>query len=724
MFGKDNKENSNEKVLYEGQPNIIVYSKGILIAMILLGFLFVLYSTGIQYIGNMQVYLIESSKTPMTRYFAIAVFILIMVVIAYIIFKILAWTSIKYTITESRVIVEKGLLLSKKNSMPFNTIQDVGRSQSILGKVFSVGTITLYSAYDGNDLQLKDISSPKKVENLIFENMRGTHLRSRNLYDDPYNNPGNYNGPNMAGAGFGGGYSDSYSGNDFKPIRPNSDEKPHYNRMEDLDDLELVDVKERKRNLREIRRKARESRNNNYNNQPIDGPSQYNRNQYGAPNNQYGRDQYGAPNSQYDRGQYGGSNSQYGRDQYGAPSGQYNRKSNYNNSNDYNRPYDNDFDDYNNQSYENNYQGSRNQYRGKSRNHKPRNNYQGSGDQYSDRSRDAYQGSPRQYRDDSRDYSQGNPRNSETIRESYQRNPNKYFAKNYEKFHEDNLKSQSQERDSVRFEDDISPFESRNKRSNYQDYEDNYVSDEEFDSTINQAMQNIGDNIRFEPSQNENNIKRVKVIRKSDLEDSSRHSRDDSNRYREDSSRHSRDDSNRYREDSNRYYDDRDLNDSRPKSNRNSNAYGSKSRIDRAFDDFNSNDYPKNYPNEYDDQYYHDDLSRSSYDYDDSYPQSNNQPVRLNKQDYREDNYNSKKSRFNRNRNRKNKNYNNQNYNQNNYNNQNRYDSSNDYQNSYNQRENNSNHYGESDKKDKKDKNTEKDENDLFAKHSRKFKRS
>ena len=62
----------------------------------------------------MNVYLIESTKVPMTRYFAIAVFILIMIVFLYIIIKLLYWTSIKYTITESRVIVEKGLILQKR----------------------------------------------------------------------------------------------------------------------------------------------------------------------------------------------------------------------------------------------------------------------------------------------------------------------------------------------------------------------------------------------------------------------------------------------------------------------------------------------------------------------------------------------------------------------------------------------------------------------------------
>ena len=279
MFGKDNKEEFHEKILYEAQPNIFVYSKGILISMFVLGFLFFLYSAGISFIGNMNVYLIETTKVPITRYFAIAIFILIMVVIAYIIIKLLIWTSIKYTITENRVIVEKGILLQKQNSMPFNTIQDVSRSQSLLGKIFSVGTITLYSAYDGKDLELSDVSSPKKVEDIIFENMRGTHLRRNNLYDDNFDN------------------------GSFNPIRPNSDEPIHYRRMEDLDDLELIDAKERKRQLREIRRQAKNSRNNpNSNYGPTDD--------YYRPNDNY-YDYYGPEDDYYDDYYDGHSRGRY-----------------------------------------------------------------------------------------------------------------------------------------------------------------------------------------------------------------------------------------------------------------------------------------------------------------------------------------------------------------------------------------------------------------------------
>lgn len=431
MFGKDKKEEYNEKVLYEAQPNIFVYSKGILISMFVLGFLFFLYSAGIRYIGNMNVYLIETTKAPLTSYFALVVFVLIMIVFAYIIIKLIIWSSIKYTITESRVIVEKGILLQKKNYMPFNTIQDVSRSQSFLGKIFSVGTVTLYSAYDGKELELKDVSSPKKIEDLIFENIRGTHLRYRNVYDD---------------------------GSNFNPIRPNFDEPTHYRRMEDLDDLELVDAKERKRQLRDIRRKARDSRNNpNYN-------SNYN-SSYG-PENAYGD----YPGDYYDDGAY-----------------------DYNPSYGNNRDYGYDSDYRPNRAYDGRYYGV-NSRDGRVGGADYRNN-QNSRVRKPDSHHHQYSGA---------------------IKESYSRNPDKYFANNYEEFHQNNLDAQKDYDDYIQgrftYQEPVkeepqpenkskglsrfNPFSSSNDGNDA--YED--ISDEEFDTTINQAMHDMGDNIKFRPS--------------------------------------------------------------------------------------------------------------------------------------------------------------------------------------------------------------------------------
>ena len=486
MFGKDKKEEFHEKILYEAQPNIFVYSKGILISMFVLGFLFFLYSAGIQYIGNMNVYLIESTKVPMTRYFAIAVFILIMIVLLYIILKLLIWTSIKYTITESRVIVEKGILLQKKNYMPFNTIQDVSRSQSLLGKIFSVGTITLYSAYDGKDLELKDVSSPKKIEDIIFENIRGTHLRYRNIYDDDFNS-------------------------NFNPIRPNQ-EPGHYRRMEDLDDLELVDAKERKRQLREIRRQAKQSRNNsNYN-------SNYN-SPYGSNDPYY--DDYNSPNN------YGGY----------------------------------DYDDY---SRDRNYRESR----------APRDNYN---NQYDSRRRpDSHH---HQY--------------SGAIKDSYSRNPDKYFANNYEEFHQNNLDAQRDYDDYIQgrnqyaedYKEEPQKVEKKSKGlsrfnpfSNNKDediYED--ISDAEFDTTINQAMHDMDDNIKFQPS-NDNRFR-------DDYNHGPRgHDRAYDRNYDGYDDRYYDDYSDRRNANSHRYQDSRPLRDN----------YNNPNHYDNRHENYNQRDYRQN----------------------------------------------------------------------------------------------------------------------------------
>ena len=319
MFGKDKNQKSREKVLYEGQPNIIVYNTSVLWALIVLGFLFTLYGQGVAAIGNMQVYAISSVKQPLTTYFAIAILVLIIVTFLFIAIKLLSWTSVKYTITESRVIVEKGIIFNKQNSMPFNTIQDVSRTQSIIGRILSVGSIELYSAYDGKNLKIEDISSPKKVEDLIFENLRGTHLRTPVDYDNGYSN-------------------------DFAPAEPG-----HYRRMEDLDDLTLVNAKEQKKMQREIRRQAR--RNKYRKEHPKYGSQDGYDTKYGSGYNQ----QY-APD--YDSGYYEG-NSGYRQNS--------NRDMNYN------------------------------PHYGKS--------HRGSG----------------------------------AIRESYRQNPDKYFADNYEEFHQNNL---------------------------------------------------------------------------------------------------------------------------------------------------------------------------------------------------------------------------------------------------------------------------------------------
>lgn len=172
----DRKENiDNEEILFETRQNIILGCKKVLLGFILLMILIFVFSPIVSFVGGMQVYLISFVKLPLTRYVAIALFVIIIFIILYIIWQLLSWYSNTYTITNYRIIAKKGVLYSKKTYIPFTSIQDFNTSQSLIERIIHVGDIFVYSAYDNNHIELKNITNPKKVEEIIFNEMRYSH---------------------------------------------------------------------------------------------------------------------------------------------------------------------------------------------------------------------------------------------------------------------------------------------------------------------------------------------------------------------------------------------------------------------------------------------------------------------------------------------------------------------------------------------------------------------
>lgn len=169
-----NKKSSNvsEKILYQTRPNMIIACKKVIYSSILIAILLSLSPILIKFISEMQVYLISYIKLSITRYTAIALFVLILIIVLYMIFQLIGWYATEYTLTDSRIIVKSGVLRTKKSYMPYSTIQDVNTSQSILDRIINVGTISLYNAYDNNQLELSNISNPSEVENIIFSNIQ------------------------------------------------------------------------------------------------------------------------------------------------------------------------------------------------------------------------------------------------------------------------------------------------------------------------------------------------------------------------------------------------------------------------------------------------------------------------------------------------------------------------------------------------------------------------
>ena len=236
LFSK-NDERANERVLYKTKPNMILGCKKAIFGVVLLVIAFVVSPLVIKFIGNMQVYLISQIQLPLTRYAAIGFFVVILAIILYVIWQLLRWFSIEYVLTDSRIIIKKGLLSTKKNYMPYSTIQDIDTSQSIFARLFNVGTVSAFSAYDNNQIKLENISNPSEVEEIIFSNMlgyRNFQEPPRNFINRPYDNQRrvvNHNETYYDNQGPVVNHNDDYY-DEYEPITPIGHERNNYPRRE------------------------------------------------------------------------------------------------------------------------------------------------------------------------------------------------------------------------------------------------------------------------------------------------------------------------------------------------------------------------------------------------------------------------------------------------------------------------------------------------------------
>ena len=218
LFNKNNKK-TVDRIIYQTKPNMFLGCKKAIYGIIFLIIILIVSPMIIKFIGDMQVYLISYIKLSLTRYAAIAFFVVIFIDIIYIIWQLIGWYSTEYLLTDSKIIIKSGVLTNKKNYMPFSTIQDINTSQSIFARLFNVGSISVFSAYDNNQIELKNIYNPSEVEDIIFSKInefRGFQYQPQ----VPYNNESRYVP------------QDEYY-DEFEPITPINHEILHHQRHYD-----------------------------------------------------------------------------------------------------------------------------------------------------------------------------------------------------------------------------------------------------------------------------------------------------------------------------------------------------------------------------------------------------------------------------------------------------------------------------------------------------------
>ena len=275
LFDK-NDSRANERVLYQTRPNMILGCKKAILGIVILIVILTVSPMAIKFIGHMQVYMISRINLSLTSYTAIAFFVIILINVIYIIWQLVGWYSTEYTLTDTKIVIKSGVMSTKKNYMPYATIQDINTSQSIIGKIINVGSISVFSAYDNNQMELKSVSNPSEVEEAIFSRMVGSrnfqappqqmpHYSERGYVDDgerysrndPYSRNDDYvgrNDPYSRNDHYSSrddyvGRNDSYSRNDdylshddyvgrndyydeYEPITPITHERNSYQRRE------------------------------------------------------------------------------------------------------------------------------------------------------------------------------------------------------------------------------------------------------------------------------------------------------------------------------------------------------------------------------------------------------------------------------------------------------------------------------------------------------------
>ncbi len=202
MFSKKNRK-SNERVLYETRPNMVIGCKKAIWGVIVLWIIIYISNPIKSAIINLQTYFISYIKFGIVGYVSLAIILIMLLDLVYIIWQLLSWYSTVYSITNERIITKKGILNTKTYYMPFKSIQDVDLSQNIIEKIVNVGTITAYSAYDSNNIKLSNISNPGDVEDILFEKIhedmyhqekpqyypRETHKKSLEQHYNKKHNP-------------------------------------------------------------------------------------------------------------------------------------------------------------------------------------------------------------------------------------------------------------------------------------------------------------------------------------------------------------------------------------------------------------------------------------------------------------------------------------------------------------------------------------------------------
>jgi uncharacterized membrane protein YdbT with pleckstrin-like domain len=140
-----------EQVRHVATIHWITYVPGFAVLVVSLG---VLYAAGLSLPGGEKIWQILSA--------ALAVFAIILIFRAWF----HRWIT-EIAVTDRRVIYKTGFISRKTNEMHMDKVESVEVNQSILGRIFDYGDVTMVGTGDSRFNEIKTVASPIDLRNQI-----------------------------------------------------------------------------------------------------------------------------------------------------------------------------------------------------------------------------------------------------------------------------------------------------------------------------------------------------------------------------------------------------------------------------------------------------------------------------------------------------------------------------------------------------------------------------
>jgi uncharacterized membrane protein YdbT with pleckstrin-like domain len=130
----------------------------------------------VTFTATIQEYIVTFIQIPLVEATTLILLFIIFILILWIIWDLLSWRYTNYTLTDHRVIIQKGIIRKNKTFIHYDKIQDITVSQSITERITSSGDIEIFGGHEHTRLILEDIPRPRDVEDMINRMIEGDFI--------------------------------------------------------------------------------------------------------------------------------------------------------------------------------------------------------------------------------------------------------------------------------------------------------------------------------------------------------------------------------------------------------------------------------------------------------------------------------------------------------------------------------------------------------------------